>query len=71
MATNVPLLALIDAARRGDTELLEEAAHIFVEHATKLIEVRNNLDDVFNIQKDIAFFRLQMLFVQCQIQLKV
>ncbi len=39
MATNVPLVALIDAARRGQIQLVEETAPIFMEHATKLIEV--------------------------------
>lgn len=39
MATNVPLAALVDAARRGNTQLVEETAQIFMEHATKLIEV--------------------------------
>jgi hypothetical protein len=39
VATNVPLFALIDAARRGNIQLVEETAQIFMEHATKLIEV--------------------------------
>ncbi|CAF3413360.1 unnamed protein product [Rotaria sp. Silwood1] len=41
VATNVPLLALIDAARRGNIQLVEETAQIFIEHAAKLIEVAN------------------------------
>lgn len=40
VATNVPLHALIDAARRGNAPLVEETAQIFMEHASKLIEVR-------------------------------
>lgn len=39
VATSVPLTALIDAARRGNVQLVEETAHIFMEHAIKLIEV--------------------------------
>ncbi len=39
MATNVPLITLIDAARRGHIQLVEETSHIFMEHAMKLIEV--------------------------------
>ena len=39
MTTNVPLLALIDAARHGNIQLVGETAQIFMEHAMKLIEV--------------------------------
>jgi hypothetical protein len=39
VATNVPLHALIEAARRGNAQLVEETAQIFMEHANKLIEV--------------------------------
>ncbi len=39
VAPNVPLHALIDAARRGNAQLVEETAQIFMEHASKLIEV--------------------------------
>jgi hypothetical protein len=30
---------LIDAARRGNVQLVEETAQIFMEHASKLVEV--------------------------------
>ena len=43
IATNVPLHALIEAARRGNAQLVEETAQIFMEHASKLIEVRKIL----------------------------
>ncbi len=39
VATNVPLIALIDGARRGQIQLVEETAPVFMEHAMKLIEV--------------------------------
>jgi hypothetical protein len=41
VATNIPLLALIDAARRGNAQLVEETAQVFMEHANKLIEVHS------------------------------
>ena len=46
VATNVPLYALIDAARRGNAQLVEETAHIFMEHANKLVEVQS-VDEYF------------------------
>jgi hypothetical protein len=39
VSTNVPLIALIDAARHGNIQLVEETGQIFMEHAIKLIEV--------------------------------
>ena len=46
VATGVPLTALIDAARRGNIQLVDETAHIFMEHAVKLIEVRRKLHGI-------------------------
>ncbi len=37
----MPLHALIDAARRGNAQLVEETAQIFMEHASKLVEVKS------------------------------
>ena len=39
LETNVPLLILIDAAKRGDEQKVEEYAGMFQEHANKLVEV--------------------------------
>ena len=39
LETNVPLLILIDAAKRGDEDRVEEYAGVFQEHANKLVEV--------------------------------
>ena len=39
LETNVPLLILIDAAKRGDEAKVEEYAQVFHEHANKLVEV--------------------------------
>ncbi len=70
VAPNVPLHALIDAARRGNAQLVEETAQIFMEHASKLIEVYSTR--LFKSKKIIfTYFRLLMLLVQCLIKLKV
>ncbi|CAF3421133.1 unnamed protein product [Rotaria socialis] len=58
VATNVPLLALIDAARRGDPQLVEETAQIFIEHATKLIEVANVVCSMSDSVEGIKLVRL-------------
>ncbi|CAF0964838.1 unnamed protein product [Rotaria sordida] len=58
VATNVPLLALIDAARRGNTQLVEETARIFIEHATKLIEVANVVCSMSDSIEGIKLVRL-------------
>ena len=39
VATSVPLHALVEAARRGNAQLVEETAQVFMEHASKLVEV--------------------------------
>jgi hypothetical protein len=39
VGTNVPLTALINAARHGNIQLVDETGQIFTEHAFKLIEV--------------------------------
>ncbi|CAF3901121.1 unnamed protein product, partial [Rotaria magnacalcarata] len=58
VATNVPLLALIDAARRGDPQLVEDAAQIFIEHTTKLIEVANVVCSMSDSVEGIKLVRL-------------
>lgn len=39
LETNVPLLVLIEAAKAGDESGVEEYAHVYMEHANKLVEV--------------------------------
>ncbi|CAF2404143.1 unnamed protein product [Rotaria sp. Silwood2] len=58
VATNVPLLALIDAARHGNTQLVEETAQIFIEHAAKLIEVANVVCSMSDSIEGIKLVRL-------------
>ncbi|XP_034243896.1 catenin alpha isoform X1 [Thrips palmi] len=41
LETNVPLLVLIEAARKGQEKEVEEYAQVFTEHANKLVEVAN------------------------------
>ena len=43
VATSVPLHALIEAARRGNAQLVEETAQVFMEHASKLVEVNSSV----------------------------
>ncbi|CAF0830740.1 unnamed protein product [Adineta steineri] len=58
VATNVPLLALIDAARRGNIQLVEETAHVFMDHAKKLIEVSNIICSMSDSIEGIKLVRL-------------
>ncbi|CAF1023466.1 unnamed protein product [Adineta ricciae] len=58
VATNVPLVALIDAARRGNIQLVEETAQIFMEHATKLVEVANIVCSMSDSIEGIKLVRL-------------
>lgn len=40
LETNVPLLVLIEAAKSGNEKEVKEYAQVFREHANKLVEVR-------------------------------
>ena len=40
LETNVPLLVLVEAARNGSEQQVEEYAQVFQDHANKLVEVR-------------------------------
>ncbi|CAF1435634.1 unnamed protein product, partial [Adineta ricciae] len=64
VATNVPLHALIDAARRGNPQMLEEAAQIFMEHANKLIEVANVACSISEQVEGIKLVRLAAMEIQ-------
>jgi len=44
LETNVPLLVLIEAAKSGNEKEVTEYAHVFREHANKLVEVSNLID---------------------------
>lgn len=68
VATNVPLHALIDAARRGNAQLVEETAHIFMEHASKLVEVQSMNEFVHQEKINRFYLRLPMLLVRCRIK---
>ncbi|XP_016140605.1 catenin alpha-1-like [Sinocyclocheilus grahami] len=45
LETNVPLLVLIEAAKNGNEKEVKEYAQVFREHANKLIETPEELDD--------------------------
>ncbi|CAF0748466.1 unnamed protein product [Rotaria sordida] len=64
VATNVPLLALIDAARRGNTQLVEETARIFMEHASKLIEIAHVACSMSDQVEGIKLVRLAAMQIQ-------
>ncbi|CAF1228964.1 unnamed protein product [Adineta steineri] len=64
VATNVPLHALIDAARRGNVQLVEETANIFLEHACKLVEVANVACSMSDQVEGIKLVRLAAMQIQ-------
>ncbi|CAF3556131.1 unnamed protein product [Adineta steineri] len=64
VATNVPLHALIDAARRGNVQLVEETANIFLEHASKLVEVANVACSMSDQVEGIKLVRLAAMQIQ-------
>ena len=39
LETNVPLLVLVEAAKKGSEREVEEYAQVFQDHANKLVEV--------------------------------
>ncbi|KAH9426968.1 Catenin alpha-1 [Dermatophagoides pteronyssinus] len=57
LETNVPLLVLIEAARKGDINEVEEMAIIFNEHAGKLVEVANLACSMSNNEDGVKMVR--------------
>jgi catenin alpha len=55
--TRVPLLILIDAAKRGDQDGLEDAGRMFLEHAQKLVEVADLACAMSNNEEGIRMAR--------------
>lgn len=53
LETNVPLLVLIEAAKNGDEKGVEEYAHVFTEHANKLVEVRTKCSIIMSGSKGV------------------
>ncbi|UJR28554.1 hypothetical protein I4U23_009788 [Adineta vaga] len=64
IATSVPLHALIDAARRGNAQMVEETAQIFMEHACKLIEIANVACSMSDQIEGIKLVRLAAMEIQ-------
>lgn len=58
LETNVPLLILIDAARRGDEAQVEQYAQVFQEHANKLVEVANLACSMSNNEEGVKMVRM-------------
>lgn len=57
LETNVPLLVLIEAAKKGDENEVEELAIIFNEHANKLVEVANLACSMSNNEEGVKMVR--------------
>ncbi|KAF7490517.1 Catenin alpha [Sarcoptes scabiei] len=57
LETDVPLLVLIEAAKKGDENEVEEMASIFSEHANKLIEVANLACSMSNNEEGVRMVR--------------
>jgi hypothetical protein len=61
LETNLPLLDLINTAKSGDQQQLEECIRIFMDHADKLLEVLQT--DRLLIHRDL-FFKFDLLWNQ-------
>ncbi|XP_035671720.1 catenin alpha-2-like isoform X6 [Branchiostoma floridae] len=58
LETNVPLLVLIEAAKRGNEKEVKEYAQVFREHANKLVEVANLACSMSNNEEGVKLVRL-------------
>lgn len=58
LETNVPLLVLIEAAKAGDESGVEEYAHVYMEHANKLVEVANLACSMSNNEEGVKMVRI-------------
>ncbi|GAB1599002.1 catenin alpha-like isoform X2 [Argonauta hians] len=58
LETNVPLLVLIEAAKAGDENAVEEFAAIFSEHANKLVEVANLACSMSSNEEGVKMVRI-------------
>uniref|UniRef100_A0A8C6WNR8 Catenin alpha-1 n=1 Tax=Neogobius melanostomus TaxID=47308 RepID=A0A8C6WNR8_9GOBI len=58
LETNVPLLVLIEAAKNGNEKEVKEYAHVFREHANKLIEVANLACSISNNEEGVKLVRM-------------
>lgn len=48
LETSVPLLVLIEAAKAGNEKEVEDYAQVFTEHANKLVEVRDKINEIIS-----------------------
>jgi catenin alpha len=56
--TTMPLLVLIEAAKNGNEEDVKEYAHVFREHAEKLVEVANLATEMSNNDEGIRMVKM-------------
>ena len=64
LETNLPLLLLIDAAKRGDEAKVEEYADVFQEHANKLVEVANLACSMSSNEEGVKMVRLAAAHIE-------
>ena len=57
LETNVPLLVLIEAAKNGNVEEVEDLSQVFQEHANKLVEVANLACSMSNNEDGVKMVR--------------
>lgn len=58
LETNMPLLVLIEAAKNGNENEVEEYAQVFTEHANKLVEVANLACSMSNNEDGVKIVRM-------------
>ncbi|KAF6019214.1 alpha-Cat [Bugula neritina] len=58
LETNVPLIILIEAAKVGNEEEVEEYGQVFMEHANKLVEVANLACSMSSNEEGVKLVRL-------------
>ena len=56
--TTMPLLVLIEAAKNGNEEEVKEYAHVFREHAERLVEVANLAMEMSNNDEGIRMVKM-------------
>jgi len=58
LETNVPLLVLVEAARNGSEQQVEEYAQVFQDHANKLVEVANLACSMSSQEEGVKMVRM-------------
>ncbi|RWS29245.1 alpha-catenin-like protein [Leptotrombidium deliense] len=64
LETSVPLLVLIEAAKAGNEQEVEEYGQVFTEHANKLVEVANLACSMSNIEDGVKMVRFAAMQIE-------